>query len=404
MTGGVLTANSINTGSLAASGEVSGASITNGTVLMSGGSITNLTTPITESLQAATKAYVDFKSQGLEYKDPVYASSIGAMTLTGLSPTGLDTGVTLVGGERVLVKDQGTSTENGVYISSSVAWGRSTDFGDSVDVNKFAVFIENGETNANSSYVVSSEPAFIGSTDPIEFSQISGAGQIEAGDGLTKTGSVLAVNVSGSNGIVVTGDVLNIANTISGNKTFSGDITVGSVTDGTATISGGVLSGVTTANISGLLTTDLGIVINGTTSGSITLNVPSIINDYTVTLPDSVGETDSVLTTNSSGVTSWTKISKNYGYRLISVSETITSSDDVVAVDTSLGAVTITLPDIIGKQKFTIIDESGNADIENITISCDGTDTIIGQSSVVITDKYNSYTLFSDGISKWFIA
>jgi hypothetical protein len=83
---------------------------------------------------------------------------------------------------------------------------------------------------------------------------------------------------------------------------------------------------------------------------------------------------------------------------------TVLLTDDIVAVQyTATGAVTITLPNITTFVKITIIDEAGNAQANNITINADATDTINGQTSLLLNTNYASVTLFNNGGSKWFI-
>lgn len=83
---------------------------------------------------------------------------------------------------------------------------------------------------------------------------------------------------------------------------------------------------------------------------------------------------------------------------------TILSSDDIISVTyTVTGTCTLTLPNITQKKIYTIIDEGGNAATNNITINADGSDTIVGTSSLVINGNYGSVVIYNDDISSWYL-
>ena len=85
------------------------------------------------------------------------------------------------------MKNQTDASENGIYVCNAGAWSRSDDFsGNSVTSGAFT-FIEEGSTNADAGFVLTTDGTInLGTTD-LTFSQFSGAGQITAGSGLTKT-------------------------------------------------------------------------------------------------------------------------------------------------------------------------------------------------------------------------
>jgi hypothetical protein len=163
--------------------------------------ITNLATP-TADTDAANKAYVDAARQGLDVKDSVRVATTGNITLSGVQT--ID-GIALVAGNRVLVKNQTAGADNGIYIVASGAWTRAVDFNTSDKVTSGAfTFVEEGTASADSGWVLSTPNPITLGTTALSFSQFSGAGQIEAGDGLTKTGNTL--NVGGGTGIVANAD------------------------------------------------------------------------------------------------------------------------------------------------------------------------------------------------------
>lgn len=170
---------------------------------------TNLGTP-TSNTDAATKAYVDSVAQGLNVKTAVKVATTANIVLSGLQT--ID-GVTLIAGDRVLVKSQTTDTENGVYVAASGSWTRATDsdFGTEL-VNAF-YFVQSGNTLQATGWVQSTPgPITVGSTS-IVFSQFSGAADYTAGAGLTKTGLTFDVVSASSSRIVVNADSIDLATT-----------------------------------------------------------------------------------------------------------------------------------------------------------------------------------------------
>jgi phage-related tail fiber protein len=168
--------------------------------------LTNLAAP-TAPTDAANKAYVDSVAQGLSIKDPVRVATTGPIVLSGIQT--ID-GVLLVANDRVLVKDQAAGQDNGIYLVQAGAWTRSLDADTSPEVvSGIFVFVTDGTLNENSGWVLTTlDPITLGVT-VLVFAQFSGAGQIEAGDGLTKTGNTLDVNVDDAT-IEIVGDDLRV--------------------------------------------------------------------------------------------------------------------------------------------------------------------------------------------------
>jgi hypothetical protein len=163
----------------------------------------------TNTTQIATTAFVatavDNARVGLDVKDSVRVATTANITL---SNTQTVDGVALAVGNRVLVKDQSTASTNGIYIVSATAWTRATDADANAEVTSgMFVFVEEGTANGDSGWVLSTDGAIVVGTTALAFSQFSGAGQIVAGNGLTKTGNTL--NVGAGTGITANAD--NIA-------------------------------------------------------------------------------------------------------------------------------------------------------------------------------------------------
>lgn len=167
----------------------------------------------------ATKTYVDEVAQGLH----IHASAVAATTANINLATDLENGdvldgVTLVTGDRILVKNQDTASQNGIYVvQASGAAVRALDFDQpaEVDGGDF-IFVTGGTVNDNTGWVQTSTTVATIGTDPIYFTQFSGAGAYTAGNGLTASGTTF--NVGAGTGIVVNADDVAIDTTVVARK------------------------------------------------------------------------------------------------------------------------------------------------------------------------------------------
>jgi hypothetical protein len=172
-----------------------------GTVDVASKKITSVADP-TISSDAANKSYVDSVAQGLDVKGSVKYASTGNLGLSGTSVTNINVPAavsSLTVGDRILVKDQSTGSQNGIYVVASGSWTRATDMAASSDASGAFTFVQYGSSGtgslADTGWVQTADPAVVG-TDALVWTQFSGAGTYSAGNGLTLTGSSFAIDTN----------------------------------------------------------------------------------------------------------------------------------------------------------------------------------------------------------------
>ena len=209
-------------------------------VSMNSFKITGLAAP-TADTDAATKLYVDSAVQGLDPKASVKAATTA--NIASLSGTLTVDTVALVAGDRVLVKDQSTASQNGIYVVAAGAWSRATDMDAWAEVPSAYVFVEQGSTNADVGYVCTSDAGGTLGSTAITWVQFNGASNVVAGAGLTKTGNQLDIGTASTGRIVVNADNIDLASGVIGTPGTYKSVTIdtyGRVTAGTnpTTLSG----------------------------------------------------------------------------------------------------------------------------------------------------------------------
>lgn len=165
-----------------------------GDLAAGGFQITNLGTP-NNSTDAATKGYVDAVSEGLHVHPAARAAILTNVAIaTGLENGDTAGGVTLATGDRVLLNGQTNGAENGIYVvQASGPALRAADFDTALEIDSGDFIFVSAGTYANTGWVQTLKPAIIG-TDPISFTQFSGAGTFTAGNGLILDGTVFEIN------------------------------------------------------------------------------------------------------------------------------------------------------------------------------------------------------------------
>jgi hypothetical protein len=375
---GAITGTSINVSGLTtlsggltlASGSTSlGATTFTGAIDMGTFKITNLGTP-TATADAATKGYVDSAIQGLDVKTSVKAATTTAGTLASSFANGsVIDGITLVTGDRILIKDQSTGTENGIYtVNVSGAPTRSIDFASGSLAAGTFTYIEQGTVNADAGWVCTTDqPTDVVGTNTLTFVQFSGAGSIVAGTGLTKTGNTLSVNASqtqitsvGTLTSLTVSGTSNLTTLVAGSGGFTSTAgsttlaatTIGAITGTSATFSSTLgVTGLATFGAGGLTSTAGTTTLGATTIGAITGTSASFTNQITSTVstgtaPFVVASTTNVANLNASSLSGATFASpgpvgsttaSTGAFTTLSASTSLTST----AGTTTLGASTI---------------------------------------------------------------
>lgn len=158
-----------------------------------GQNLTTLADPV-NAQDAATKNYVDNVAQGLDAKASCVASTTGNITLSGLATqSGGDWGAALTAGDRILVKNQTASADNGIYVAAAGAWARSSDMNTWAEFPSAFTFVETGTTLADTGWVCTVDAGGTLGTTPVTWVQFSGAGSYTAGTGLTLTGTTFSI-------------------------------------------------------------------------------------------------------------------------------------------------------------------------------------------------------------------
>src|SRR5215475_9829305 len=178
--------------------------------------ITNLGTP-TAATDASTKGYVDAAISGLAWKETVRVASTANVNVATGGLVAVD-GVTTVGGDRVLLKNQTAGAENGIYVAAAGAWARATDAAAAGDLLNAAVFVSEGTTNADTAWVMTTNAPITVGTTSLTWVQFSGAGTYVAGGGLTLTGNTF--DVGAGSGITVAADTVAVDTTVIATRAY----------------------------------------------------------------------------------------------------------------------------------------------------------------------------------------
>lgn len=254
--------------------NVTGDTMSGNLTFTGGATVTGLPAPVAGS-DAVNKDYADALANGLSWKTSVIAGTTANITLSG--PQTID-GVAVVAGQRVLVKNQTATQDNGIYVVNAGAWVRATDMDSTTPVNEIngaAVFVEQGTLNADTAWVQIDDVVTLG-TDPVQFVQFAGAGAYTAGNGLTLTGNQFSLSspVSVANGGTALSTTPTNGQLLIGNGT---NYTLAGITAGTGVSVTNGAGSITVANTGVLSITGTANQITASAAtGAVTLSVPAV--------------------------------------------------------------------------------------------------------------------------------
>lgn len=298
--------------------QQSGLHITNSTL---DSSPIGATTPSTGAFTSATvqaspssaydvvnKTYLDYFATGLSWKQPVLVASTANLPLSGLGT--IDTTVTVQAGDRVLVKNQSTASENGIYIAASGPWSRSADANTWQELVSAICFVEEGDTQAGTAWYCTAQQGGTLGVTAVNWSNFSVAATYTAGTGLTLAGSQFSITSTGvaaaTYGAAATvpvfavnaqGQLTSVTNTsiaINGNQITSGTI-------GSSYLSGSY-SGITGLGTLGNLTVTNPIDGSVTGSSSTSTTATNIAGGAANSIPYQSGASTTTFLASGTGV------------------------------------------------------------------------------------------------------
>lgn len=325
------------------------ASATNNTLVKRDASGRFQATSPSADADVATKSYVDAQRSGLDVKQSVrvataahldaFSHSSGVLTASANGALSVD-GVNVASSDRVLVKNEtsGNAPYNGIYTVTTVgdestAWvlTRATDANsnDEVTAGMFT-FVEEGSTNADSGWVLTTNNSITLGSTALSFAQFSGAGSITAGAGLSKTGNTIDVGGTADR-ITVNSDTVDIASTYAGQSSI---VTVGTITTGTWNGTDiAVADGGTGASDASTARTNLGATTAGFTTGT-----PVLARVASQTVGNS-SDTSFTITHNFGTRDVIVQVYDNATYDTV-IADTVRSSTNAVAVTFSTAPAT----------------------------------------------------------------
>lgn len=267
----------------------------NGTYLpLTGGTLTGALTlsgDPSNALHAASKQYVDSRAAGMAWKDPVRAATTANITLSGTQT--IDT-VALIAGDRVLVKDQTTASQNGIYVVAAGAWSRSTD----TLASGISVWVNEGTTNLDTAYTLITNGAIVVGTTSLAFSQTGGITSTLAGNGLVKNGQVIDVNADTTNDFTFATDQMQLKAIGTGYASGVYKVTIdtkGRITAATAAVASDVGAQASNAQLTSLAGLATNGIIARTAANTLTArSITSAGGTMTVTNGDGVSGNPSI--------------------------------------------------------------------------------------------------------------
>lgn len=290
----------------------------------------------TASTDIANKQYVDYAVAGASWKPPANAATTVNITLSGLQT--IDT-VSLVAGNTVLVKNQSTLSENGIYTVSSGPWSRAPSADTWSEYEGAIIYIESGGQATTAWYCTAQPGGTLGVT-PIQFFNLSFAAGYTAGTGLTLTGTQFSITNTG----VTAGSYGSASKTLTAQVNAQGQLTSLSASDisinGNQITSGTIGSSYLSGSYTGITTvgTLTGLTVSTTINGSITGNAATATTAGSASTSANLsgGVTGALPYQSAAGTTSFLVPSTN-GYVL-----TLTGGLPVWSAPASTGVTSVT--------------------------------------------------------------
>jgi hypothetical protein len=182
----------------------------------------------TAATDAVTLQQLQAAIRGLSWKQSVRAAS--TTNVNTAAPGASIDGYTLVANDRILLKDQTTPAQNGIYVwtGAASALTRSTDADSSAELLGATVYVESGTVNGDRMYTQTQDTIATLGTSTISFAQLGGGGTTySAGNGLSLAGTTFHV-VPGT-GILADGTSTRVDFSVAVRK-YSADVPSGATT------------------------------------------------------------------------------------------------------------------------------------------------------------------------------
>ena len=393
-------------------------------VAVTGGSVTGLGDPSVSS-EAATKNYVDQAVAGLRTRTIAEAGTTANIDLTADLQNG-DTidGVTLVTGDRVLVKDQTDATTNGLYIVvASGTASRDPEFDTIAELSGQMVVVNQGTLNDNKIFLCTTDSNATIGVSNITYTQVTPS----------NSGTVTSIGVAdaGASEFTVTGSPITSSGTITlalntvGNSKLGTGIDAAKLADGTVSNAEFQFINSLSSNAQTQIDSKIGNVSEDSTpqlGGSLDVNGNSIVSvsDGNISItPDGTGKVildglsyptadgtaDQVMKTDGSGNITFGEVSGGEQWQTVKTADFTAVAGEGYFINTTSAVVTMTLPASPSLGDFvTFVDYAGTFDTNNLTIGRNSQPIQGSATDLTVSIERASNTLvYVDGTQGWLL-